>query len=193
MAHPSPADRIAELTQLLDHYNEQYYQHAVSEVSDQEFDRLLAELQALELAHPELAVPTSPTRRVGGSITKAFPTVRHRYPMLSLANTYSEDDVREFDERVRKALGGADVEYVCEQKFDGVALSLTYENGALVQAVTRGDGTQGDDITANARTIRALPLQLRGTGWPARLEVRGEVYMPFAVFDGLNAAREEAG
>jgi DNA ligase (NAD+) len=186
--------RIAELTRLLDYYNEQYYQHAVSEVSDQEFDALLAELQALEAAHPALALPTSPTRRVGGGITKEFVTVRHRYPMLSLGNTYSEDDVREFDERTRKTLGGAEIEYVCEQKFDGVAISLTYEDGVLVQAVTRGDGTQGDDITLNARTIRDLPLRLRAdSGYPARFEVRGEVFMPFAVFDELNAAREEAG
>lgn len=194
MTVQNPAQaRIEELTRLLDHYNEQYYQYAISEVTDEEFDRLLAELQALELAHPDWASPTSPTRRVGGSITKNFPTVRHRYPMLSLANTYSEDDVREFDERIRKALGGADVEYVCEQKWDGVAISLVYENGELTQAVTRGDGTQGDDITANARTIRAVPLRLKGTGWPARLEVRGEAYISFQVFDELNAAREETG
>ncbi len=194
--HPAdhPADRIGHLSRLLDRYNEQYYQHAVSEVSDQEFDALLRELQALEEAHPHLAAPTSPTQRVGGAITKEFVTVRHRAQMLSLGNTYSEDDVRDFDERTRKALGGADVAYVCEQKFDGVAISLRYENGVLVQAVTRGDGTHGDDITANARTIRNLPLRLRaGSGYPLDFEVRGEVFMPFAVFDALNAAREEAG
>ncbi len=187
----SPSARIQDLTRLLHHYNHQYYQHAESEITDQEFDALLKELETLEAAHPALASPSSPTRRVGGTITKAFAAVRHRSPMLSLGNTYSEDDLREFDERVRRALGGAEVEYVCEQKWDGVALSLTYENGHLMQAVTRGDGTQGDEITANARTIRTVPLQLVAEA-PAHFEVRGEAFMPFAVFDQLNAARAEA-
>lgn len=185
--------RVDELTRLLDHYNDLYYQHGTSEVTDQEFDALLAELQRLEQAYPELALPSSPTQRVGGTVTKEFPAVRHRYPMLSLGNTYSEEDLREFDERVRKALGVDAVEYVCEQKFDGVAMSLTYEHGHLTQGVTRGDGTQGDDVTANVRTIRNLPLRLRtGSGYPARFEARGEVFMPFAVFDALNAQRAEA-
>ena len=187
-----PLARIPELAQRLHHLNTQYYQHDVSEVSDQEFDQLLAELQQLEQAHPELTSPNSPTRRVGGTITKQFATAQHRYPMLSLGNTYSEDDLREFDERVQKGLEGAPYTYVCEQKFDGVAMSLSYENGELAQGVTRGDGTRGDVVTANVRTIRALPLHLRA-GFPAEAEVRGEVFMPNQVFDDLNQEREQNG
>ena len=194
MLSPEQAQaRVAELSQRLHHLNEQYYQQHESEVSDQEFDALLAELQQLETAHPALLSPTSPTQRVGGTVTKSFATVRHRYPMLSLGNTYSEEELREFDERVRTALGGAAVEYVCEQKFDGVALSLTYENGQLIQGATRGDGTRGDEITANVRTIRVVPLRVRSAEEvPALFEVRGEGFMPFRVFDELNAVRAEA-
>lgn len=185
--------RVEELTRLIDRYNDLYYQQGISEVSDQTFDALLRELQDLERQFPALASPSSPTQRVGGTVTKEFPSVQHRYPMLSLANTYSEEELREFDERVRKGLGVEAVEYVCEQKFDGVAISLTYENGHLVQGVTRGDGVKGDEITANARTIRTLPLRLRaGADFPAQFEVRGEVFMPFKVFDEINAQRAEA-
>ncbi|MDX5418604.1 MAG: NAD-dependent DNA ligase LigA [Hymenobacteraceae bacterium] len=187
-----PAQEIKELTQRINYLNYQYYQNSVSEVSDYEFDRMLERLQKLEEQHPELRLPNSPTQRVGGTITKSFKTVYHRYPMLSLSNTYSEEDLREFDKRVRKAIGD-DVEYVCEQKFDGVAISLTYENGQLVQGATRGDGTRGDDITANVRTIRDVPLQVHGDGYPDLFEVRGEVFMPLQVFEQLNAEREEAG
>jgi DNA ligase (NAD+) len=187
-----PQQRIQQLTQRLHHLNNQYYQHDISEVSDQEFDALLAELNQLEKAYPDLALPNSPTQRVGGTITKQFATAQHRYPMLSLGNTYSEDDLREFDERVQKGLEGAPYSYVCEQKFDGVAMSLHYATGELQQGVTRGDGTRGDVVTANVRTIRTLPLHLH-TGFPADVEVRGEVFMPNQVFNDLNQEREQNG
>ncbi|MFD2515486.1 NAD-dependent DNA ligase LigA [Pontibacter locisalis] len=187
-----PALEIKELTQRINHLNFQYYQNSISEVSDFEFDQMLKRLQNLEEHHPDLRQPNSPTLRVGGTITKTFKTVYHKYPMLSLSNTYSEEDLREFDKRVRKAVGN-DVEYVCEQKFDGVAISLTYENGQFVQGATRGDGTRGDDITANVQTIRDIPLQVHGEGFPNLFEVRGEVFMPLQVFEHLNTEREESG
>ena len=185
---------IQALAERLHHLNHQYYQLDVSEVADQEFDQLLAELQALETAHPELVLPNSPTRRVGGTITKQFPTAEHRFPMLSLGNTYSEDDLREFDERVQKGLEGAPYAYVCELKIDGVAMSLRYEHGQLTQGVTRGDGTRGDVVTANVRTIKTVPLALRpGPNQPADFEVRGEVFLPLPVFEELNTEREQNG
>ena len=191
----SPQQRLAELTARLHHLNYQYYQNDVSEVSDQEFDQLLAELQELERQHPALALPNSPTQRVGGTITKQFPTAQHRYPMLSLGNTYSEADLREFDERVQRGLEGAAYEYVCELKFDGVAMSLTYEQGQLTQGVTRGDGTRGDVVTNNVRTIKNLPLHLRPTSPapPAEFEARGEIFLPLPVFEELNQEREANG
>ena len=192
MTETQAADRVKELTRLINHYNFKYYQNAVSEVSDYDFDMLLEELMKLEKEFPNLQAINSPTRRVGGTITKTFPTVYHTYPMLSLGNTYSEEELREFDNRVRKVLEG-DFEYVCELKFDGVALSLTYENGELVRGVTRGDGTRGDDITANVRTIKNIPLHLQGKDFPEKIEVRGEVFMPFSVFDQLNKEREDIG
>ncbi|GAA3947769.1 NAD-dependent DNA ligase LigA [Hymenobacter algoricola] len=187
--------RISTLTAHLHHLNYQYYQNDVSEIPDQEFDQLLAELQALEEDHPALALANSPTQRVGGTITKQFPTAPHKYPMLSLGNAYSEADLREFDERVRKGLEGADFAYVCEMKFDGVAMSLTYEQGQLTQGVTRGDGTRGDVVTSNVRTIKNLPLHLRAAGpaQPAEFEVRGEIFLPLPVFDDLNREREQNG
>ena len=186
--------RIHVLAERLHHLNHQYYQLDVSEVSDQEFDKLLAELQQLEAAHPALALPNSPTQRVGGTITKQFATAAHRFPMLSLGNTYSEDDLREFDERVQKGLEGAAYAYVCELKIDGVAMSLRYEQGQLTQGVTRGDGTRGDIVTANVRTIKTLPLRLReAADLPADFEVRGEVFLPLPVFDELNVEREQNG
>jgi DNA ligase (NAD+) len=187
-----PALQIQELTERINYLNYQYYQNSISEVPDLEFDMLLKQLQELEEAHPDLRQPNSPTLRVGGTITKNFKTVNHKWPMLSLSNTYSEEELREFDKRVHKAIG-TEVEYVCEQKFDGVAISLTYENGRLVQGATRGDGTRGDDITANVRTIRDIPLQVHGAGYPELFEVRGEVFLPLQVFEQLNAEREEAG
>ena len=187
-----PATEIQELTERINYLNYQYYQNSISEVTDYEFDMMLEQLIKLEEQYPDLRLPNSPTTRVGGTITKSFKTVYHKYPMLSLSNTYSEEDLREFDKRVRKVVGD-EVEYVCEQKFDGVAISLTYENGTFVQGATRGDGTRGDDITANVRTIRDVPLQVHGTGFPALFEVRGEVFMPLQVFEQLNVEREEAG
>ena len=184
--------RATQLTAQLNQYNHRYYQESISEISDYEFDRLLEELVALEKHFPQFARPDSPTQRVGGTITKSFAPVRHKYPMLSLGNTYSEEDIREFDNRVRKLIGDG-FEYVCELKFDGVALSLTYKNGVLVQAVTRGDSVQGDDITANARTIRTIPLRIHGDNVPDEFEVRGEVFMPWKVFGQLNAMREDIG
>ena len=186
--------RMQALAERLHYLNHQYYQLDISEVTDQEFDQLLADLQALETANPELVLPNSPTRRVGGTITKQFPTAEHRFPMLSLGNTYSEDDLREFDERVQKGLEGAPYAYVCELKIDGVAMSLHYEHGQLTQGVTRGDGTRGDVVTANVRTIKTLPLALRpGPDQPADFEVRGEVFLPLPVFNELNAEREQNG
>ncbi|MCC3157036.1 NAD-dependent DNA ligase LigA [Hymenobacter sp. 15J16-1T3B] len=190
-------DKIRHLTARLHHLNYQYYQNDVSEVSDQEFDHMLRELQQLEKQYPEYAQPNSPTQRVGGTITKQFPTQEHRFPMLSLANTYSEADLREFDERVQRGLEGAEYAYVCELKFDGVAMSLRYENGQLSQGVTRGDGTRGDVVTSNVRTIKTLPLALHapagGAPVPADFEVRGEIFMPLGVFNDLNAEREQNG
>ncbi|OWP65129.1 DNA ligase (NAD(+)) LigA [Hymenobacter amundsenii] len=187
--------RINALTEQLHHLNYQYYQRDESEVSDQEFDALLAELARLEAEYPQFAQPNSPTQRVGGTITKQFPSAEHRYPMLSLGNTYSEADLREFDERVRKGLEGAEMQYVCELKFDGVAMSLSYENGQLTQGVTRGDSTRGDVVTSNVRTIRNLPLHLRpaGPAQPTEFEVRGEIFMPLPVFEELNEEREANG
>ena len=160
----NPQQRISDLTNQLNHYNYQYYQNSTSEVDDFTFDQLLAELTDLESQHPEFRQPDSPTARVGGTISKEFATVYHRFPMLSLGNTYSEEDLIEFDKRVQKGLSDQLYEYICELKFDGVALSLTYENGVFVQGATRGDGIRGDDITNNIRTIRTVPLRVGARG-----------------------------
>jgi DNA ligase (NAD+) len=190
---PKKQARMKELITKINHYNEQYYQNHISEVSDFEFDKLLEELTVIESQHPEARQPDSPTQRVGGTITKSFPTVQHRYPMLSLGNTYSEEDLIEFDNRVKKLLGTDNYEYICELKFDGVALSLIYENGILTKAITRGDGTKGDEITANAKTIKTIPISIKADNLPAVFEVRGEVFMPFQVFERLNKEREDVG
>ncbi len=184
-------ERIEELRRQLEYHNHKYYVENDPSISDFEFDALMRELQQLEEAHPEFADPDSPTVRVGSDISSEFATVRHRYPMLSLGNTYSLDELHEFLERIEREAGPT--EYVCELKFDGTAISLTYENGRLLRAVTRGDGVEGDDVTANIRTIRSVPLRLRGDGWPAYFEIRGEVLMPYASFDKINAEREAAG
>lgn len=184
---------IERLAQEIDRHNDLYYQQSRSEISDFEFDQLLNRLIALEQEYPEFKTPDSPTQRVGGTITKSFDTVEHRYPMLSLSNTYSEEDLREFDKRVQKLLEGETYEYLCELKFDGVAISLTYENGILTRAVTRGDGTKGDDITNNAKTIRTIPLKIVKGNFPAFFEARGEVFMPRSVFTELNQQRLENG
>ena len=184
---------INTLTQQINHHNHQYYQENQSDISDYAFDQLLEELIRLEEAFPQFRYPDSPSQRVGGTITKEFATVFHQYPMLSLSNTYSPDELQEFDQRVAKALGERSYEYVCELKFDGVALSLRYEDGVLTLAATRGDGVRGDDITHNARTIRTLPLRVQGDNIPDRFEVRGEVFMPRSAFERLNEEREAAG
>lgn len=185
--------RINELTDQLNFLNHQYYQESKSEVSDFEFDQLLKELEKLEQTFPELKRPDTPTQRVGGTITKDFPTVKHRHRMLSLSNTYSEEELLEFDERVQKGLGSDDYEYFCELKFDGVALSLIYRDGILFQGITRGDGEKGDDITANVKTIRSLPLKIQLEDVPPEFEVRGEAYMPKKAFEDLNKSRQASG
>ncbi|WP_226388812.1 NAD-dependent DNA ligase LigA [Penaeicola halotolerans] len=187
------AQKIADLTQKIDYYNHQYYQKHTSEISDKAFDELLEELIKLEEAFPELKSPDSPSQRVGGTITKEFETVVHEYPMLSLGNTYADDELQEFDQRVAKGLGTTDFEYFCEMKFDGVAISITYENGILTRAVTRGDGVRGDDVTANIKTIRTLPLRIKATDIPAKFEVRGEIFMPREAFNAINQDREQQG
>lgn len=184
-------NRIDELNQKLSLYNQAYYMEDKSIISDHEFDLLLKELITLEENFPLLKRPDSPTQRVGGAVNKNFETIVHKTRMLSLGNTYSEDDLLEFDKRVAKGLEGQSYEYFCELKFDGVAISLQYENNLLVRAVTRGDGTKGDDITDNAKTIKSIPLRINSD--IASLEVRGEVFMPKSVFEQLNKDREEAG
>ena len=180
------AQRAAELRQLIDHHNYRYYVEDKPEISDKEFDRLLKELEELEAAHPELATPDSPTRRVGGQPIDAFKTVHHRIPMLSIGKAFSADELREFDGRVRKALGKQPVQYVVELKIDGVAVSLTYTDGLLTLGATRGSGKAGDDITENLKTVRGVPLRLRTDKPPSHFEARGEVYMSKADFARLN-------
>lgn len=182
---------IERLRQRLNTLNYKYYVEAAPEVSDYEYDTLLRELQELEAAHPEFFDPNSPTQRVGSDLANTFNSVAHRYPMLSLSNTYSLEELHDFVERIEREEGK--VEFVCELKFDGTAISIIYENGRLVRAVTRGDGTRGDDVTANIRTIRSVPLVLQGENIPPYLEMRGEVIMPHSSFNRLNAEREEAG
>lgn len=184
--------RMTELTRLIDRYNYEYYMNDRSLVSDFEFDALLRELTELERQYPELASPNSPTKRVGGEVNKSFRQVTHRFPMLSLGNTYSIAEIEDFEARTRRLLGDTPFSYVCELKYDGVAIGLTYRHGALVQAVTRGNGAVGDDITTNARTIRTIPLQLQGS-YPDDFEARGEVVYPFAEFEAMNRQREEEG
>ncbi|MCF8258462.1 MAG: NAD-dependent DNA ligase LigA [Flavobacteriales bacterium] len=192
MKETEARSRIAQLSAELHGHNHHYYVLSQPTISDREFDALLEELQRLEAEFPQLLSPDSPSQRVGGTVTKDFPTVVHRYPMLSLGNSYSLDEMREFDARIQRALGRS-VEYVCELKYDGVAIGIRYADGSLTQAVTRGDGTQGDEVTANIRTIGSLPLRLRGEGFPSDFEVRGEVLLPRKEFDRINAEREEIG
>ena len=192
LSHEQARRRIDSLrTEIVEH-NQRYYQDATPTITDQEYDALYRELADLEAAFPDLLTPDSPTQRVGGTPLDEFTQIRHRVPMLSLDNTYSEEEVAEFYRRVQKALPARDVPVVIEPKIDGVAVSLFYENGALQYAATRGDGVQGDDVTQNARTIRTIPHRLRGST-PEKLEVRGEVFMPRSGFDKFNAARGAAG
>jgi len=184
---------IEKLTEKINHHNDLYYQQNRTEISDLEFDKLLEKLIALEEAFPQFKDSHSPTQRVGGTVTKEFATVYHKYPMLSLSNTYSQEELEDFDGRVAKALDGEPYEYFCELKFDGVSISLTYENGMLTRGVTRGDGVRGDDVTANVMTVRNIPLKAKGKNVPPSFEVRGEVFMPKHVFQQLNKEREDIG
>ncbi len=185
--------QINTLREELHRHNYQYYVLSAPTISDYEFDQKLAQLAELEASHPELYDPNSPTQRVGSDLTKSFRQVEHRYPMLSLSNTYSEQEVQEFYTRIVKLLGTDDFEVVCELKFDGTSISLTYENGMLLRAVTRGDGTVGDDVTANVRTIKSIPLVLTGDDIPTLFEIRGEILMPWQVFENLNIERQKQG
>ncbi len=182
-------DKIEDLRNALHRHNYNYYVLSQPEISDIEFDEMMHELQRLEDENPDLRDDNSPTMRVGSDINKSFAQVSHKYPMLSLSNTYSEGEVTDFYERVRKALN-EEFEICCEIKFDGTSISLTYENGELVKAVTRGDGEKGDDVTDNVKTIRSIPLKLRGNNYPSFFEMRGEILMPWSVFDELNRERE---
>lgn len=185
--------RIQKLTDEINYHNDLYYQKHKTEISDREFDQLLEELIRLEAQFPDLKQPDSPSQRVGGTISKEFKTVVHQYPMLSLGNTYSQEELRDFDGRVAKGLDGDAYEYFCELKFDGVSISLIYENGLLTKGVTRGDGVRGDDVTANVRTIRSVPLKVKGKNIPSSFEVRGEVFLPKKEFERLNREREDIG
>ena len=185
--------RMQELVKKINQYNEAYYQHNQSLISDQAFDQLMFELQQLELQNPLFALPDSPTQRVGGTITKEFKSVTHQFPMLSLGNTYNETDLRDFDDRIKKVLEDEKYEYICELKFDGVALSFWYEHGQLIKGVTRGDGTRGDDITANVKTIRSIPLKVNAHHVPTSFEVRGEGFMPISSFEKINQEKMARG
>lgn len=200
MDKPSAQSRVQQLSGELEQHNYNYYVLDTPTISDLEFDKLLEELMALEKQFPELLLPTSPSQRVGGAITKVFKTVKHNYPMLSLSNSYSVEDLIDFDRKVQEGLGysGSDlfgespVKYVCELKFDGLSIGLTYKDGELLQAVTRGDGVQGDEVTTNVKTIKSVPLRLKGN-YPALFEIRGEIFMPRKAFDAVNREREEIG
>jgi DNA ligase (NAD+) len=185
----TPAKRAAELREEIRRHDHLYYAQAAPEISDTEYDRLLRELQDLEAAHPELVTPDSPTQRVGGAASAEFPTFVHKVPMLSLDNTYSEEELREFEKRIFRSIGERELPYVAELKIDGLSMALHYERGALARAVTRGDGVRGDEVTPNARAIRAVPLRLSGKA-PDHVEVRGEVYLPRSRFDAINRERE---
>lgn len=184
--------RIEQLRQELHEHNHRYYVENQPTISDQEFDELMHELQRLEALHPEMYDANSPTQRVGSDLNSEFRQVAHRYPMLSLANTYNQQEVADWYDSVRRGLEGEDFEVCCEMKYDGLSISLTYENGRLVRGVTRGDGVNGDDVTANVRTIRSIPLVLSGDDYPQEFEIRGEILMPWKVFERLNADREKA-
>lgn len=191
MTKEEARNRIAELSDTIEYHNRRYYILNQPSISDYEFDMLMEELISLEKLFPEYALPSSPTKRVGGDLTKEFPTVRHRYPMLSLSNSYNRGEIVDFIKRIKKTIDEP-VEFVCELKFDGVSISLTYEDGILTRGVTRGDGAQGDDVTTNVKTIRSIPLKLKGD-YPNFLEMRGEIIMPHDSFRNTNREREELG
>ena len=185
-------ERILALRKQLNEHNYKYYVLNEPDITDFEFDALMRQLQQLEALHPELADPNSPTQRVGSDLNQEFKQVAHRYPMLSLANTYNQEEVRDWYQSVQRGLQGEPFEVCCEMKYDGLSISLTYVDGQLVRGVTRGDGIHGDDVTANVKTIRCIPLVLPGTGYPHEFEIRGEILMPWKVFERLNAEREAA-
>lgn len=189
----TPQQEINHLIERINQLNNQYYINSISEVSDYAFDQLLVRLHELEIQFPELVRGDSPTHRVGGAISKEFESVTHRFPMLSLGNTYNAQELADFDERVRKGLETDLYEYICELKFDGVALSMWYDDNKLTRGVTRGDGVRGDDITANVKTIRTIPLKIQAKNMPTQFEIRGEGFMPLASFDMLNKEREDIG
>ena len=184
--------RILQLRQALHEHNHRYYVLNQPVISDQEFDFLMRELQDLEAKHPDMYDANSPTQRVGSDLNKEFVQVAHKYPMLSLANTYNRQEVEDFYNSIVKGLHGEPFDICCEMKYDGLSISLTYQQGRLVRAVTRGDGVRGDDETVNVKTIRSIPLVLTGNDWPSEFEIRGEILMPWQVFERLNAEREAA-
>lgn len=192
--------KIEELSVVIEQHNHNYYVLDNPTISDFEFDKMLEELMSLEKQNPEFLLATSPSQRVGGTVTKEFKSVKHKYPMLSLSNSYSTEDMMDFDRKVKEGLGlnqgdlfaGQDIEYVCELKFDGLSIGLTYENGTLLQAVTRGDGEKGDDVTTNVKTIKSVPLKLKGN-FPKLFEIRGEIFMPLKEFARINREREDIG
>ena len=192
MGNENILKRITELRSILEDHNHRYYILSQPVISDHEFDLLLKELEKLEADNPEFFDPNSPTQRVGSDLNKEFEQVRHQYPMLSLSNSYSEEELRDFDQKIRKQTDQA-FEYVCELKYDGTSISLRYKNGMLDKAITRGDGTFGDDVTANVRTIRTIPLKLKGTGYPPEFEIRGEILLPYTEFERINEERAEEG
>ena len=183
--------KIRELSTQLQQHNYNYYVLSAPVIGDYDFDMMMEELIRLEQQYPEYADANSPSKRVGGEITKDFPTVIHNFPMLSLSNTYSEEEISAFDQRVRKDLE-YETEYACELKYDGVAISISYEDGNFLRAVTRGDGTKGDDVSTNVKTIRSIPLQLHGD-FPPSFEIRGEIFLPHEGFNKINKERYEIG
>lgn len=187
------SERIQELRTRLNYHNYRYYVLSDPEIEDSDYDKMMQELILLEKQHPELIDPDSPTRRVGTDIDSNFMQIRHQYPMLSLDNTYSPDEIKDFDERVRRTLKNEEIEYVCELKFDGVSINLHYENGRFKTAVTRGDGEKGDDVSTNVRTIKSIPLVLKGNDYPSAFDIRGEILLPHDGFERLNRERAEAG
>jgi DNA ligase (NAD+) len=193
MTEKEAQKQIAELTSEINRHNDLYYLKDKPEISDYDFDMLLEKLIKLETEYPKLKLPDSPSQRVGGGIVKEFASIKHQYPMLSLGNTYNEEELRDFDARVAKGLEGAPYEYFCELKFDGVSLSMIYENGLLVRGVTRGGGVRGDDVTTNVKTIRSIPLRVKGKNFPASFEVRGEAFLSKEAFKKLNKEQEDIG
>lgn len=193
MTQEEAQKEIQKLSEKINYYNDQYYQQDTSLISDYEFDILMKRLIELEDKFPAYKYPYSPTQRVGGTVTKKFESVVHQYPMLSLANTYSREEVEEFDRRINKLLEGEPYEYICELKFDGVAISITYEDGILTRGVTRGDGVRGDNVTHNIKTIRNLPLKINHHNLPVTFEIRGEVFMPLNIFNQINKERDKEG